>query len=75
MISPISICIKWIFNLRKYFKEWGPRRATSTGCAHVMTVLWYLGFARYQAEIPRPENRLNEFVADLDLSDEDTDSE
>ncbi len=44
-------------------------------CAHVMAVLWYLGFARYQAEIPRPANRLYEFFADLDLSDEDTDNE
>ncbi len=44
-------------------------------CANVMTILWYLSFARYQAEIPRPANRLNEFHADLDLSDEDTDSE
>jgi hypothetical protein len=40
-----------------------------------MTVLWYLGFARYKAEIPRLANRLNDFFADLDPSDEDTDSE
>ncbi len=44
-------------------------------CAHVITVLRYLGFARYQAEIPRPANRLNDFFADLDPSDEDTNSE
>jgi hypothetical protein len=44
-------------------------------CVHVMTDLWYLGLTRYQAEIPRPENRLNEFYADLSLSDEDTGSE
>jgi hypothetical protein len=40
-----------------------------------MTVLWYLGFARYQAEITRPANRHNDFFANLDPSDEDTDSE
>ncbi len=44
-------------------------------CAHIMTVLWYLGFARYQAEIPRSANRLNDFFGGLDPSDEDTDSE
>ncbi len=44
-------------------------------CAHAMTVLRYLGFARYQAEIPRPPNRLNDFFGGLDPSDEDTDSE
>jgi hypothetical protein len=41
-------------------------------CAHVMIHLWYLGFTRYQAKIPRQENRLNEFYVDLGLSGEDT---
>jgi hypothetical protein len=42
-------------------------------CAHVMVVLWYLGLGRYESEIARPANSLDEFY--VDLASDSTDSE
>jgi hypothetical protein len=41
-----------------------------------MTVLWYLGYGRYLAEIKAPAASLNEFYVGVlpDSTDEDTDS-
>jgi hypothetical protein len=42
-------------------------------CAHAMVVLWYLGLGRYESEIARPANSLDEFY--VDLASDSTDSE
>jgi hypothetical protein len=41
-----------------------------------MTVLWYLGYSRYLAEIKAPAASLNKFYAGVlqDSTDEDSDS-
>jgi hypothetical protein len=38
-----------------------------------MVVLWYLGLGRYESEIARPANSLDEFY--VDLASDSTDSE
>ena len=47
----------------------------TAGCAHVMTVLWYLGFGRHlpQDKLHRPAAPLNEFYINLNESDTDCD--
>ena len=34
-------------------------------CAHVATVLWFLGFGRHQSEIPIPAAFLNDVCVEL----------
>jgi hypothetical protein len=45
-------------------------------CAHIMTVLLYLGYGRYLAEIKPPAASLEKFYAGVlpDSTNEDTDS-
>ncbi len=45
-------------------------------CVHIMTVVWYLGYSRYLAEIKVLSASLDEFYAGVspDSTDEDTDS-
>ncbi len=35
-------------------------------CAHISTVLWFLGYARHLPEIPIPAEFLNEICVELD---------
>jgi len=39
-------------------------------CAHIATVLWYLGYARHLPEIPIPADFLNDVCVELDEGQE-----
>ena len=38
-------------------------------CTHIMTVLWYLGFGKYQPEIKQPAASLSDVCVVLDSTD------
>src|SRR6185437_6519347 len=41
-------------------------------CAHIMAVLWYLGYGRYQPQIPLPATSLDEVCVVETSTDEDS---
>ena len=62
ILLDIDKIMRGVEAILEYTCQWQQGNGTVGCCAHIMTVLWFLGFGRHQSEILSPAAFLNEVL-------------